>query len=207
MQRRRKASEEGWLLSYADLITNLLIFFVMLLSASNISKVKMQQMSQSLSGKTQGGSLADIKRDVDAKIREDKLEGTVRTRLTDDGLELSLNSGVVFDVGSAAIRTEWDPVLSKLLSRVAGYVGRYKLAVEGHTDSTPITSPRYPSNWELSSARAMEVRARLEGAGVGAERIRVEAYADTKAPPEAETKGLPPEEVNSRARRVVVRIF
>jgi hypothetical protein len=53
----------------------------------------------------------------------------------------------------------------------------------------------------------MEVRQRLEGVGIEDNRIRVEAYADTKPPPAEETKGLSPEEVNSRMRRVVVRIF
>lgn len=207
MQRRSKIGEEGWLLSYADLITNLLIFFVMLLSASNLSTVKLQKMSQSLSGKSSPTSLDKIQKDVDAKIREDKLEDVVRTRLTDDGLELSLNSGLVFDIGSAAIRPEWEPVLGKLLGRLTPYMDRYKMAVEGHTDSLPMTSTRYPSNWELSSARAMEVRRRLETAGVAQSRIRVEAYADTKPPPEEELGGLAPEEINSRKRRVVVRIF
>ncbi|MCA2961349.1 MAG: flagellar motor protein MotB [Silvanigrellales bacterium] len=207
MRRRKGTSEEGWLLSYADLITNLLIFFVMILSASSISTVKLQKMSQSLSGKTSSTSLDQIKKRVDEKIREDKLEGMVSTRLTDEGLELSLNSGIVFDIGSAVVRSEWDPVLAKLLGRVAQSVDRYKLAVEGHTDSLPMTSTRFPSNWELSSARAMEVRQRLEGVGIEDNRIRVEAYADTKPPPAEETKGLSPEEVNSRMRRVVVRIF
>jgi chemotaxis protein MotB len=207
MRRRKSSGEEGWLLSYADLITNLLIFFVMLLSASSLSKVKMQKMSESLSGKTPSNSLEKIKEQVDARIRADNLEATVSTRLTDDGLELSLNSGVVFDIGSAVIRTEWEPVLTKLLEHVAQSVDTYKLAVEGHTDSLPMTSTRFPSNWELSSARAMEVRQRLERAGVEQKRVRVEAYADTKPPPAQEIKGLGKEEVNSRMRRVVVRIF
>ena len=207
MRRRKGTGEEGWLLSYADLITNLLIFFVMLLSASSLSTVKMQKMSESLSGKSQSNSLEKIKKQIDASVREDKLEAMVSTRLTDEGLELSLNSGVVFDVGMAAIRAEWEPVLETLLARVAQSVDRYKLAVEGHTDSLPMTSTRFPSNWELSSARAMEVRRRLEVAGIEQKRVRVEAYADTKPPPLEETKGLEPDEVNSRMRRVVVRIF
>ena len=50
MQRRRQGHEESWLLSYADLITNLLLFFVVLLTAANISKGRMQQIVKSLSG-------------------------------------------------------------------------------------------------------------------------------------------------------------
>lgn len=209
MQRRSKTSDEGWLLSYADLITNLLIFFVMLLSASNLSTAKFQQIAESMSGENDPQSLAAIQKEVDSKIKAAGLESMVRTQLTDEGLEMSLNSGVVFDLGSASIRPEWDTVLGRVLGGLSPYSKRYSFAVEGHTDSTPILvgSARFQTNWELSSARAMSVRRRLEESGIDREKIRVEAYADTKPLLVKELQGLPKEEQLSRHRRVIVRIY
>jgi len=88
------------------------------------------------------------------------------------------------------------------------YSAKYNFAVEGHTDTTPLVNGfTFASNWELSAARAIVVRQRLEDVGVDRGRIRVEGYADTKPLPEDQLKGLGPEERLARHRRVVVRIF
>ena len=89
-----KNNEEGWLLSYADLITNLLIFFTMLLAAAQISTSKMQQISKELSGIDSPESLASIQKQIDQRIEREGLRELIRTKLTDDGLELSLISNL-----------------------------------------------------------------------------------------------------------------
>lgn len=207
MQRRSYTSDEGWLLSYADLITNLLIFFAMLLAAAEISRTRMQQIAESLSGVEQPESLSSIKEEIDARIAREGLEELIRTTLDDDGLRLSLNSGLVFDSGRAAIRPEQQQNIDALLGTLVPYAGKYDFAVEGHTDSTPVAAGDvYASNWELSADRANAVRTRLEGVGIAQARIRVEGYADTVPLPEAELQGLSDEEKLARHRRVVVRI-
>ena len=115
MQRRKASGDEAWLLSYADLITNLLIFFVMLLSAAEISRSKMQKITQNLSGQESPQSLSSIQKEIDEKIVERGMESLVSTKLTDDGLELSLNSGIVFDSGKALIRDEVTKIVSAML--------------------------------------------------------------------------------------------
>ena len=200
-------SDEGWLLSYADLITNLLIFFAMLLAAAQISRTRMQQIAESLSGVEQPESLSSIKAEIDARIEREGLQELIRTDLDDDGLRLSLNSGLVFDSGRAEIRAEQAQTLDHMLDTLVPYASKYDFAVEGHTDSTPIAlGGAYVSNWELSADRANAVRSRLEGVGVEAAHIRVEGYADTVPLPEAELEGLSPDERLARHRRVVVRI-
>ena len=209
MQRRSYTSDEGWLLSYADLITNLLIFFAMLLAAANLSRTKMQQIAESLSGIEQPESLSSIQEQIDQRIAEEGLEALVRTDLSDDGLKVSLNSGLVFDSGSATIRVEQLDTLDRMLSTLSPYGGQYDFAVEGHTDDTPIVSThaKFASNWELSTGRANAVRGRLEGVGITEENIRVEGYADTVPLPAEELVGLTEEEQLARHRRVVVRIY
>jgi chemotaxis protein MotB len=208
MVRRRKGHEESWLLSYADLITNLLLFFVVLLTAANISKGRMQQIVKSLSGSESPASLESIQREIDAQIAQKQLQELVRTVVTADGLELSLNSGLVFDSGKAQIRPEFEQTVTSMLQVLAPYSAKYSFAVEGHTDSTPIVSGGpFATNWELSSARAIVVRQRLEDVGISRSRIRVEGYADTKPLPEEQLTGLSPQERLARHRRVVVRIY
>lgn len=208
MQRRVQSNEEGWLLSYADLITNLLIFFAMLLAAAQISKTRMQQIQKEISGVEQPASLSSIQKQIDQKIASEGLQEMVRTELTDDGLKVLLDSGIVFDSGSAVIRIEQAPVLDTMLQTLVPYTQKYAFAVEGHTDSNPIGigSP-YKSNWELSTDRANAVRSRLETVGVEQGRIRVEGYADTIALPEADLAGLPFDQRMARHRRVIVRIY
>ncbi len=205
MQRRPHGTEESWLFSYADLITNLLLFFVVLLTAANLSKGRMQQIAKSLSGAESPQSLEAIQREIDAKIAQQHLQELVRTSLTAEGLELSLNSGVVFDSGKAILRPEHEATVTSMLQALAPYSSKYQFAVEGHTDTVPMVGAM--TNWELSAARAIVVRQRLEKSGVPRERIRVEGYADTRPLPEAELKGLSPEERLARHRRVVVRIY
>jgi chemotaxis protein MotB len=205
MQRRPRGHEESWLLSYADLITNLLLFFVVLLTASNMNKTRMQQIVKSLSGAESPHSLEAIQREINQKIADQHLQDLVRTSLGAEGLELSLNSGVVFDSGKALLRAEHEQTVTSMLKVLAPYSQKYGFAVEGHTDSIPMIGNM--TNWELSSARAITVRQRLEDVGIGKDRIRVEGYADTKPLPEAELKGLSADERLARHRRVVVRIY
>lgn len=208
MQRRSKGHTEAWLLSYADLVTNLLLFFVLLLSAANLSRTKLQQIAKSVSGAESPASLESIQREIDKRIRDSQMQDLVRTDLSKDGLEVSLNSGLVFDSGKANIRKELESTVGAMLSVLAPYSARYSFAVEGHTDKNPIvTGAAFPSNWELSSARAIVVRQRLEDVGIDRARIRVEGYADTKPLPEVVLAGLDDEQRLARHRRVVVRIY
>jgi chemotaxis protein MotB len=208
MQRRAKGHEEGWLLSYADLITNLLIFFVLLLSAAHLSRAKMQQIAKSVSGMESPASLESIQKEIDKNIAERKLEKLVRTDLTNDGLEMSLNSGLVFDSGSATIQPELKPTLLAMLQVLVPYSAKYNFAVEGHSDSTPLVhGAQFATNWELSSARAIVVRQHLEELGIDRAHLRIEAYADTKPLPESMLKGLNSDERLARHRRVIVRIY
>lgn len=208
MKRRSHSNDEGWLLSYADLITNLLVFFAMLLAAAEISQAKMQQIQESISGIEQPASLSSIQEEIQQQIEDNGLAELVSTELTDDGLKLSLNSGLVFDSGSATVRGDQKDVLNSMLTTLTPYAGKYGFAVEGHTDSTPVApGGPYKSNWELSTDRANAVRGLLDTVGVPEERIRVEGYADTVPLPPDQLEGLSPEEQLARHRRVIVRIY
>jgi chemotaxis protein MotB len=121
---------------------------------------------------------------------------------------LALNSGLVFASGDARIQTEWEGVLNSMLEVLEPFSDKYLFAVEGHTDDQPVlANGRYPSNWELSTARAIAVRGKLEATGIDAKRIRVEGYADTQPLPEEELADLTADERRARHRRVIVRVY
>jgi len=207
VKRRTYGSDEGWLLSYADLITNLLIFFAMMLGAAEVSRTRMQEIARNLSGVEQPASLASIQEEIDKQIEEEGLEDMISTDLTDEGLKLSLNSGLMFNSGSAAIRGEQTAVLDSMLQTLVPYGDRYDFAVEGHTDATPYGGDGERTNWDLSTDRANAVRTRLDLVGVEADRIRVEGYADTVPLPEEDLDGLSEQERLARHRRVIVRVY
>lgn len=205
--RRLKTGNEGWLTSYADLITNLIIFFIILISASEIQKGKLEAISQQISQKVAPHSLAEAEQAVREAIQRENLQETVQVKMTNDGLELSFNSGLTFASGQAAVLPQMEEPLSKVLKMLIPYGPNYQFAVEGHTDEVPIKSAVYRSNWELAAGRALEVRERLETVGISRDRVRVEAYADTRGLSAEEVTGLTRDQNLAKHRRVVVRLY
>ncbi len=205
--RRLRSNNEGWLTAYADLITNMLIFFVLLAAASHVQTGKMEQLAATLSGKTAQDSLTTVASKVTQALREENLTQDITVKQTDEGLEIALSSAVTFASGQATILPEMQGPLAKLLAVVQPYTAKYHIAVEGHTDEVPIRSGAYKSNWELSSARAMRIREALESSGVPPQRLRVEAYANNK--PIAVEKGtdLDRQAYLAKQRRVVIRLY
>jgi flagellar motor protein MotB len=132
----------------------------------------------------------------------------IRTDLTDDGLKLSLNSGLVFDSGAAVIRPEELSTVDQMLETLVPYAEKYAFAVEGHTDSKPGRVRHLQIELGAVGRFARNaVRARLQQVGVEAKRIRVEGYADTIPLPARRSKGLSELDRLARHRRVVVRIY
>jgi len=169
---------------------------------------KIERIVQSLSTeKTASMTLAKAKEDIDKILKEQQLDRQVGLELTDSGLEIAFQSGVMFASGSADILESMDRPLNVVLNSIAKYREKYSFAVEGHTDEKPIRSNHFQSNWQLSSARALIVRDRLENSGAPKNRIRVEAYADTRPLNLTESKNLSHDEILALHRRVVIRLY
>ena len=127
----------------------------------------MQQIVKSISGQPRAPrSLDSIRKEIDAQIAQKHIQDLVRTDVTADGLELSLNSGAGVRLGQGAASGPSSSRRSPRCCRCSRPTRRkYAFAVEGHTDSTPIVNgAAFATNWELSSARAIVVRQRLEDA-------------------------------------------
>jgi chemotaxis protein MotB len=193
-------SRERWLVTYADLITLLLVFFIVMYAlSSRISGEKFDQLASSLASsmkKTATPKPSDktaFSKDLSKEQRQFKatadsvIESLVKTDPKSDvkididqrGLVVSLIDTSFFDAGSATLK----PSAYKAIMAVAGPFRKLKneLRIEGHTDSLPIHSPRFPSNWELSTQRATAVtRFLIDNAHVSAGRVSAAGYADNK---------------------------
>jgi chemotaxis protein MotB len=177
-QQVESAGMMRWLLTYADMITLLLALFIILFAISTISSVKMQRLVRAISGgfsstsdinnppnggttgsekgRTEEANMAEVKSQLDQYIEQQNLQQKVQTKTTKQGLVITLLSDkTYYTSGSADMR----PETKLLLDAVAGQLRRVRnsVLVQGNTDNVPIATTAYPTNWELSAARATGV--------------------------------------------------
>jgi len=206
--RKKKEEEhenlERWLISYADFITLLFAFFVIMYAMSSINVGKYRVLAESLNDafknstadKDQAGQGQDRSSSLDKKtqyfainsmpleVLSEELkraykgfidDGRIQVRDNQDWVEIVIQSSLLFYTGDASLNIE----AQQLLIGLANFLSKISnpLTVEGYTDNVDITSRLYPSNWELSSARAAAVvRALIEG-GVVPIRLAATGYA------------------------------
>ena len=214
-QRSNSASEttntSGWLTTFNDLVTLLMVFFVLLFSMSSINTDKIiafQHALQSGLGILKEGKMASVSikdpqpikdmshigtqaeglRSPDNEVLEtltaDVLQDLeselgIQVTLCNQGVRLVFENRVLFEFGKAAIHPEGFAFLDKiatLLKKVPDTV-----RVEGHTDNVPIHTKRFPSNWELSVARAVNVVKYFAGVGnINPRRLSAVGYGESR---------------------------
>ncbi len=158
-------------------------------------------MAEYISPKYESQSFEQIEKSIDELKKNGQLEG-VDAKITDQGLSITFEEKYLFDSGSA----ELSPASKKLLDKIGVLIFEkfvmHNIRVEGHTDSMPIASVKYPSNWELSSARACTiVRYMIQRFKFSPSLFTAVGYADTR--PAKNEKG----QVNSRmSRRVEILV-
>lgn len=184
---------DRWLISYADLVTLLFALFVVLFAAADRERAR--AISHSLAAEfgeaettapaSGGGVLPGstrLEREEEAINRafanNPALASRARVTRTDKGLVISLAEAGFFAPGQADLRDDALSLTDALADALRD--DDAQLRVEGHTDSQPISNSRYPSNWELSTARAANVLARLRARDIASSRLSVAGYADER---------------------------
>ncbi|HET7629353.1 MAG TPA: flagellar motor protein MotB [Bacillales bacterium] len=210
--RRRKGhgneDHERWMITYADMITLLLIFFIVLYSMSEVQKVKFNALIESLhdafaiktmetaetnelgldvprmpsfnqkipeQDKSNEEQLDELYMKLQHYIQEHHL--TTQLTLVDlpRGVQITFQDKILFDLGKAELKEQ----ALEVLGDVGGLLKTVNnpISIEGHTDDLPIESSEFPSNWELSTARAQSVRRYLqEHIKVDPTRLRIVGY-------------------------------
>jgi chemotaxis protein MotB len=197
-----KENSERWLLTYADLITLLLVLFIVLYSMAQVDAKKFEGLSQSLaivfgsvgrSGVLEGGrsvmpghlqfkeklNMQNTQERVRRLIASMGLQGKVTATFEERGLVISIKDSVLFLSGSADVI----PSSQVLIARVGQILAKMPNAirVEGHTDNDYIHNEHYFSNWELSTSRATNVLQYLIArCGVEPNRLSAAGYGEYK---------------------------
>lgn len=180
---------ERWLITYADLITLLMIFFVVMYALSaRISGSNFQKLQQSLSSSlkktpkdlfastpSSNQELTEIKDKVKRAITEFEGKSQVKVDLTSKGLIISLYDTAFFEAGQSMISPAGYPALTKIATTIATMSNA--VSIEGHTDNIP---PAGGSNWVLAAERAANIVDFMVRKGVPAKRFQIVSYAEYK---------------------------
>lgn len=196
--RTAVAGRDRWLLSYADFITLLLALFVVLYASARLDAERSETLRQGLESAFAPARVEPRNADRRRAAPEAETATTLRERLEETlvaersrrgsplgahlqqdarGLVLSLASTDYFPSGGAEIAEDRKPLLAAIAPLLAASDG--PLLIEGHTDDQPIRSELFPSNWELSAARAAAVaRYLIENHGLAPERFTASGHAE-----------------------------
>ena len=175
----------SWIVSYSDIMTIILTFFILLLSISTIAQTKYELIVQAFTGE-KAGNLTEVEQEIKEVIEEQGLSGEVKTKLDMNGLKVSFSNALLFASGEATLRQGAAGVLKPISDHLVKTLGdQYGVIVEGYTDDVPIQNTRFASNWELSTSRAITVRGVIAAAGLDPRRVSVQGFADARAATEA----------------------
>lgn len=246
---RTESENQGgkWLLTFNDMVTLLLTFFVLILSLSTLDAPKVNEAASSIRGvfnlsergtrekvevftpfvsplgsgipgKDASIVLERKKRDLAERINreiqriaagtsvavtEDRTvwDRTMEARVVDEGVSVSLGENLLFETGKAGIEGEHHPALDSLCSMLREE--DFPIRVEGNTDEVPINTEVFPSNWELSVARAVSVvKYFISEGAIAPERLSAAGYADSRprVPPDSDRN----RELNRRVEILVM---
>ncbi|MCK5127142.1 MAG: OmpA family protein [candidate division Zixibacteria bacterium] len=203
MYRRRRRDDipqdntDRWLLTYADLITLLLAFFIVMYSMSQIDAKQFGRVSKALRGILKGGpsvlkhldesqftghgllkfgDLSMLQTKLHNEIKEIGRKGDIMTEVNERGLTIHIMESAMFDEGQADLKTRAQELLDIVAQDIIKMPNHVR--VEGHTDDRPIQTTQFPSNWELSANRATTiVRYLIDQHNYPAEKISAAGYA------------------------------
>lgn len=203
---------EDWMATYADAITLLLCFFVILLSISEPKQKKFEEMKEGFMQEFTAESVAtptvDMFEQLQQVVEASAMERDTAVEETDSGMRLELDSSSFFEPASANLTSAARSVLKDISDALMAYgYDEFMIEVEGHTDNVAINTPMFPSNWELSAARATAVIRFFESKGLKSSQMKATGYADTVPKmPNTDIYGKAIPENQALNRRVVINL-
>jgi chemotaxis protein MotB len=111
-------------------------------------------------------------------IDEKKLNAVISLTDLQEGIQITLKDTIIFDSGSDALKTTFIPTLNDIAGMIQSVEN--SIVIEGHTDNKPINSSKFPSNWELSSGRALSVLHYFQSINIDPTRLRFVGYGEFK---------------------------
>jgi chemotaxis protein MotB len=195
-----KMGLDGWVMTYGDMMSLLLTFFVLIVSFSSMQQTKFEQAVNSLHDAfgvmAEAESVIEFEqplvpnhdptdeeaeviyevREVEKFIVEHGIDDKVEVEMKDGRVMFRLDAPFLFESGLAKLK----PVSLGVLNKMQGFFKKfpYEVTVEGHTDSHPMHSPVFDSNWELSAGRSVSVARYFQGMGMPPDRIAATGFGE-----------------------------
>lgn len=203
LRSKKKPKESLWLMSYADLTTNMMALFVLMLSMSQVSTQKFDAVSRVIT-KQRTDSLDELKKQIDSEIKTKGLQNSVTTDLGMSGLMVEFLGGVLFEQGSDKLSDFAAKEALPILQILQKTDRKYFLSFEGHTDDVG----KDELNWALSSARGVALLNKMRQLNVAQERMSIAGFGASR-PKVAVVgkKGAELEKARAANRRVVIRVY
>lgn len=197
--------EVGWIVTYADLVTLLLVFFVLLYSISSLNMERFRQAFESIRislgrdmttlGVVEVMEVPELQRkeltveeifgkrsreeamveDINAFIAERNVGDHITVQILNNKIIVRIQGTILFESGSELFTAHAAPILEQIIHIFKAYP-EYSINIRGHTDDVPIATLRFPSNWELSAFRATTVLKYLIEKGVSPFRLTATGY-------------------------------
>ena len=209
----------GYMGTFADMVTLLMAFFVLLYAMSDPDPGKFEEIAAAMYEEMSGEELDtftefnELTENLQEIIDEKEISDKVEIELTPNGIEIHMEGKALFAACSAEVLSDMKPIISSISNVItelldnSDYKG-YMIEVEGHTDNLPPTRcPDFKTNWELSAYRATGVVEQLLASGIQKEKIKAIAMADS-APlvPNMDENGKSIFENQAKNRRVEIFI-
>ena len=203
---------EDWMITFSDAMTLLLAFFVMLFAVADVDEAKYEEIKSLIVGEVTKKSvprpITELAQSLNQIIATSDQASEITVQKTKNGLAIEFSGTSLFAPGSVELKKEAKPLLAQVVAAL-GLISNdnYIVEVAGHTDDQPINTPKFPSNWELSTARSTNVVRYLIKAGMAADRLKAAGYADTRPKvPNKDIYGSPVEAHRAMNRRVVIEV-
>lgn len=206
---------EPWLMSYADMMTLLFCFFVVMSSFGTYDAVEVAHKSKAIADYASDGAVSEEENEV-TKLEQDvssspELQGVATASVKDGSMEVVFSSTVLFPDGGVDMENKFYQNIDILIGLIKNRNSDYRVIVEGHTDlndSYRTASGEKLSSWQLSSARAAKVVDRFIYQGFKANQVVAIGYGDSRlTAPSYDKDGNPIEENRVLNRRIMIKVL
>lgn len=213
----KKPTEENddWMVTYADAMTLVMGFFVLILSMSIINQNRFEEVSQAINSgllkkehKQEISPLKDLQTNLSNTLLAFQVLPSEAIEAGDNYLKIDLPGNILFDTGSSELGLKSNNLIAAIAQDIKNFpLPEFNIEIEGHTDDIPISTARFPSNWELSASRAISVLQVFLQQGVDGNKLKAIGYADTRPKvPNTDKIGNPIAANQKLNRRVEIKI-
>jgi len=216
LKKVNKDVVDGWMVTYGDMVTLLMAFFVLLYAYSDPNTGKFEAMAEGMKNaflpEAQINEFTELHKNLQKIIEENDLIESLTVELNSRGIKIQMPGNSLFDSGKAEIKADMKSTISAIALSIMQLLDEsnykeYMIEVEGHTDDEPINSEEFNSNWDLSAIRASGIVEHLIAAGIKRDKLKVVALADSRPLlPNRDKDGSPLSKNRAKNRRVEIYI-